>query len=347
MFKYFLKNLWASELLAFTTAVVTFASLLVEALIAPTSVWLRLIPIGLISLYILSHVWKTWAFSRQTYSSIPLPYFICLDQSHEWYLSAIKQQEAHIKKEGIAWDGIQRNFKIHRQDWAYYDPSRLGDKSSDWIHKTRDISHHFEHLVNRMETQPLFQIFVAAPAPVALGVGALFAGRMPFNVHQYAGMVNDPYAKVHSSEDIITAEDGYHVLNRRVSELVHIEEKLNEKPDNDVNFDKTLIVLDFTGHKLPKPYPIEDNTLVVRLGMRGEEGHIPLTNQWMLIAQEICSVISSKLNRGCKVSILLGVPSTLGFLMGSILRTSSRIDIFYFNRGLDKYHKVFNLGELD
>ncbi len=106
-------------------------------------------------------------------------------------------------------------------------------------------------------------------------------------------------------------------------------------------------MLDFTGHRLPKPYPIEDNTKTMRLGMKGEEGHIPLSDQWMLIAQEISSVISSELNNGNKISVLLGVPSTMAFLIGTILRTSSRIDVFYFNRSLDKYHKVFNLSEID
>lgn|GEM_PF-2543452 len=345
MFKYFLKNLWKSELLAFTTALATGSALVVDLLFAQLFLWIELIPIGFVGLYIIAHLWKTWSFSHQTYSAIPLPYFICLAQNHEWYISAIKQQEAQVRKEGIAWDGIQNNFKIHRQDWAFFDSSKLSDISSEWIHKSRDISNHFDHLANRIETQPLFHVFVAAPAPIALGVGALFAGRVPFTVHQHAGMVKNPYMTVHS--EVITAEDGYHILNRRVSELKFIEEKSDAAVETEGKTDNTLIILDFTGHRLPKPYPIGENTKILRLGMKGEEGHIPLSDQWMLIAQEISSTISSELDNGNKVSVLLGVPSTMAFLIGTILRTSSRIDVFYFNRSLDKYHKVFNLSELD
>ncbi len=67
----------------------------------------------------------------------------------------------------------------------------------------------------------------------------------------------------------------------------------------------------------------------------------------MLISQEITSIISKELNSSNNVGVLLGVPSSLAFLVGTILRTSSRVDIYYYNRTLDKYHKVFNLSELD
>lgn len=347
MFKYFLKNLWKSELLAFITALATLSALVVDSILTKDFQSLRLIPITFIAMYILFHLWKTWVFSSQTYSAIPLPYFLCLAQSHEWYISAIKQQEAHIKKEGVEWDEIQNSFKIHRQDWAFFDSSKLSEISSDWIHKTKDISNHFDHLANRIEAQPLFHIFVASPAPIALGVGALFAGRVPFSVHQHAGMVKNPYKKVHSSEEIVTAEDGYHILNRRVSEFKSIEVKKDGTEKEATPTNKTMIVLDFTGHRLPKPYPVEESTNVIRLGMIGEEGHIPLSSYWMLIAQEISTVISGELNDGKAVSLLLGVPSTMAFLIGTILRTSSRVDVYYFNRSLDKYHKVFNLSELD
>lgn len=333
--------------MAFITALATLSALTVESILAKDFQSLRLIPIAFITLYILFHLRKTWVFTSQTYSAIPLPYFLCLAQSHEWYISAIKQQEDHIKKEGVAWDEIQNNFKIHRQDWAFFDSSKLSESTSDWIHKTKDISNHFDHLANRIEAQPLFHIFVASPAPIALGVGALFAGRVPFSVHQHAGMVKNPYKKVHSSEEVVTAEDGYHILNHRVRELKFIELKDDEPAKSEPPTNKAMIVLDFTGHRLPKPYPVEENTNIIRLGMKGEDGHIPLSNQWMLIAQEISTVISGDLNNGKAVSVLLGVPSTMAFLIGTILRTSSRIDVYYFNRSLDKYHKVFNLSELD
>lgn len=348
MFKYFLKNIWKSELLAFIAALATVSSLVIEASIVSQFEWIRLIPISIISLYIFTHVWKAWVFSIQTFNAIPLPYFLCLAQNYEWYISAIKQQEAHIKKEGVAWAGIQNYFRIHRQDWAYFDSAKLGDTSAEWVQKTKEISHHFDHLANRIEVQPLFHIFVAAPAPIALGVGALFAGRVPFTVHQHAGMVKNPYKKVHSSEEIVTAEDGYHILNKQISTFEYIEVKESEITDKlDNQNSEILVVLDFTGHRLPKPFPVENSSRVMRLGLKGEEGHIPLSNKWMLIAQEISSAISNELNHGKKVSLLLGVPSAMAFLIGTILRTSSRIDIFYFNRSLDKYHKVFNLSELD
>lgn len=332
------------------TALATISSLIVEAAISTKFEWTRLIPIGIASIYIVCHIFKIWKFSYQTFSSIPLPYFICLAQNHEWYISAIKQQEGQIRKNGISWNSIQDYYKIHRQDWAYFDSSKLKEVPSDWIHKTKEISQHFEHLANRVEAQPLFHVFVAAPAPIALGVGAIFSGRIPFSVYQHAGMVKAPYKQVHNGDSVISAEDGYHILNTRITDFKYIEIKEKElHPKSDENPLKlsTLVVLDFTGHRLPKPYPVDSFTRHLRLGPVGVEGHIPLNEEWMLISQEITSIISEELNSSNNVGVLLGVPSSLAFLVGTILRTSSRVDIYYYNRTLDKYHKVFNLSELD
>lgn len=348
MIKYFLKNLLKTEFLAFTMAIVTGLSVIVEIKSAPNSEMVFWIPsVLLILLYVVVHIRRIWIFSSQTLRSIPLPYFFCLSQSYEWYSSAVKQQEVHLREDGIAWDEIQKNFRIHRQDWTFYDTSKLGGNSSEWINKIKEISHHFEHLTNRIEEQPLFHIFIAAPAPIALGVGALFAGRIPFTVHQHAGMVTNSYAKVHSSDTLVTAEEGYHVLNQMVTNFEYIEEKEDETINQNRNANDTLIILDFTGHRLPKPYPIEPQSKVIRLGLKCEDGHIPLNDQWITIAREISTIISSELNEGKNVSVLLGIPSTMAFLIGSILRTSSRFDIYYFNRSLDKYHKVYNLSDLD
>lgn len=346
MLKYFFTSLARSELLAILAAIATAASLIVEMILASKFEAVRLIPIIIAISYVIAHLWKTWKFTSQTYSAIPLPYFICLGQSHEWYISAIKQQESHIKKLGIAWPEIQNTFKIHRQDWAFFDSSKLNDESTNWIHKTKDVSNHFDHLANRIECQPLFHVFVAAPAPIALGVGALFAGRGPFSLHQHAGMVQSPYVPVHESERIISPEDGYHILNRQLASFKHIEIKSGDD-DSNIEVDEAIIVLDFTGHRLPKPYPSKNSSRVIRLGMVGEEGNISLKKPWIEIAQEICSIVSKELNTGKKVSILLGVPSGLAFLMGTILRTSSRLEVYYFNRSIDNYHRVFNLSELD
>jgi hypothetical protein len=346
LIRYFFNNLRKSELLAFLTALATISSLIVEAALSPTTEWVRVIPIAILLIYLIFHISKVWKFSRQTHKSIPLPYFICLAQNHEWYISAIKQQEEQIRKSGISWGSIQDNYKIHRQDWAYFDSSKLKDESSDWIHKTKEISQHFEHLANRVEAQPLFHVFVAAPAPIALGVGAIFSGRIPFSVYQHAGMVETPYKQVHDSNSVVTAEDGYHILHIRATEFKHIEIKEEESNQNNQS-SATLIVLDFTGHRLPKPYPLDSFNKHLRVGPIGVEGHIPLNQEWMSIAQEIASIISGELNNGNSVSVLLGMPSSLAFLVGTILRTSSRVDIYYYNRSLDKYHKAFNLSELD
>jgi len=348
MFRYFLKNLWKTEVLAFITALATLSSLVIDSIVATKFEIVRLVPICFISIYIVYHVWRTWKFSIQTFSSIPLPYFLCLAQNHEWYISATKLQEAQLKKEGVAWDEIKNSFKIHRQDWAFFDSSKLRDNKDEWIQKTKEISAHFSHLSNRVETQPYFHIFIACPAPIAMGFGALFAGRVPFSMHQHVGLIKNPYKIIHSGDEILSVEEGYHILNKQVSNFKYIEIKVDELLDEKyIKGNVALVVLDFTGHRLPKPYPVEAPSNTIRLGIINEEGHIPLDSNWMLIAQEISSVITQELGKGKEISLLLGVPSSMAFLIGAILRTSSRVDIFYFNRSLDKYHKVFNLRELD
>ena len=189
----------------------------------------------------------------------------------------------------------------------------------------------------------MFHIFVATPAPVALGVGALFAGRVPFTVNQHSGMAKNSYVAVHNSEKLLSNEDGYHILNQRVSEFKHIEIEGGTETESQ----SVLIVLNFTGHRLPKPYPDTGGDEIITLSPVGSEGHIPLNPVWMRIAQEISTVISRNLDQGKAVSLLMGVPSSLAFMIGTILRTSSRVDVFYFNRSIDEYHRVFNLSELD
>ena len=316
------------------------AGLLVQGIASGPVNWWYLLPIAFIGAYLWVHLSSVTRLARQTYETVPLPYSVCLAQSHDWYTAAIRQQEQTLEGAKIAWTDIQRTHRIHQSDWTYFNEHRLDLTASCWRDRIAEIVRHFDRLTNRVPIQPVYHFFFASPAPVTFALGARIGRRMPMKVYQHAGMVKDPYAVVFSSENIAQNE-GYHLLNKRVDDydLIEVESEPNgDKP--------ALIILDFTGHELPRPYPENADKELVYTRLKGVRGHISLNENWIDLAQEIASLIFSYVDKDRPVHLLPGIPSSLAFIVGTIVGVIPGVTLYHYNRHDGAYTEGIVLHEL-
>ena len=331
--------------MGFLLVVATTAGLLVDAVLRPTMEVLRLVPAALVALYIIVHLRRVWRLARETHGFVPIPYSICLAQTNEWYRNALRQQEDRIRRAGVPWDSVKRTFQVHRLDWTFFDDSRLAGHADQWLELARRVDRHFGALADRIEGLTVYHIFLATPAPIALAVGARAGRRVPYVLYQHAGGVKEPYAQICDMANA-TSEEGYHFLNERIAEPELLSVVEEDGPSETKVGDQILMVWEFTGHQLPKPYPDCSSVNTVVVSLKDTSGHIPLSSDWMAIARELASVAFRYLDKGAVVHVLPGVPSTLAFMVGSILGTTNALHVYYYNKFINGYHRTFALSEL-
>ncbi len=340
MLKHFFRVLIQENLRGFLLVAATTAGLAIQGLRADTFQLLSVIPIFFASTYLAWHVQSVLKLAKQTYHAVPVPYFLCLGQTSDWFEVALRQQEQKLKRLRLAWHDIQKTYRIHKNDWTFFDEHRLGLSPEEWKNKVGEISRHFDYLTNRVSTQPVYHVFLAVPGTLSLALGAKIGRRTPIVVYQHAGMVKDPYIEVFSTEGIDSRE-GYHLLNQRITnyERIEVETELRDCKERG----RTLIVLDFTGHELRKPYPECDAHQTIRLRLRDSHGHIPLDGDWISIAHEIASLIHQQLDNDQEVHLLLGIPASLAFIIGTVLGTTHDVWLYHYNRHDAAYTQPFAL----
>jgi len=320
-------------------------SLIIQGIASRLLDWWYAFPLAFMLAYVFIHIRSVSRLARQTYHAVPLPYSVCLAQSHDWYEAAIRQQEQTLHAAGIAWDDIQRSHRIHRIDWTYFNERRLDLSAVTWKETIKDIVRHFDHLTNRIPIQPVYHFFFAVPGSLAFALGTQIGRRLPMNVYQHAGMVNDPYAVVFSSEKV-SRDDGYHLLNKRILDYQLIDFHAVASPPKDNPSGQVQIVLDFTGHDLPRPYPNVGVDKTVCAQLKGEKGHIPLRGNWIGLAHEIASLIFSFVDDDQDVHLIPGIPSSLAFIVGTIVGAIPRVTLYHYNKQDSAYTQGFKLNEL-
>jgi len=189
--RHFLGMLLKENLLGFLLVSATTLSLAIQAYSQTPFEWIWLLPIGFTVTYLVVHLRNVTRLARQTFHAVPVPYSVCLGQTHDWFEAALRQQEQKLVSLGLAWSDIQRTYRLHRMDWAFFDEHRLGLQSRAWVEKAREVCRHFDHLTNRIPIQPVYHVFLAVPGTLALALGAKFGRRIPAVVYQHAGMVQE------------------------------------------------------------------------------------------------------------------------------------------------------------
>ena len=321
------------------------ASIIAQAVGSPSFSWWFLAAIAFLAAYFCVHLSRVTRLASQTYEAVPLPYSVCLAQSQDWHATAMREQVQTLEKAKIAWSDIHRTHRIDRSDWAYVSHDRLNLSSSSWRIQIADVVNHFDRLTKRVPIQPVFHFFFAVPAPIAFVLGGKIGRRKPMKVYQHAGMVRNPYAVVFSSENI-DPEEGYHLLNRRVDSYNLIE--FSSEP-SEPKFDRdspVLIVLDLTGHDLPRPYPEHEGKEIIYTSLRNSKGHIPLSEGWIDLAREIASLIFSFVDNDRAVHLLPGIPSALAFIVGTIVGLVPNVTLYHYNRHEQAYAQGLVLHKL-
>lgn len=345
MIKHFFSILCREFLLRFLLVSATTISLVIQFASQSPFQWIRLIPIFLTSTYLFVHLRSVILIAKKTYYAVPVPYSVCIGQTRDWFESALRQQEQKLHNLGLAWNEIQRLYRIHQIDWTFFNEQRLNLSARQWLDKIKDIAHHFDCLLNRIPSQIIFHIFFAAPGSLTLALGAKVGRRMPLIVYQHAGMVRNPYKEVFNTEKI-SQPNGYHMLNKRITQyrLLNIEKPELKTPSSDKS--RILVILDFTGHELRKPYPICGPSVSYKLTLKDSPGHIPLDSDWISIAHEITSFIFSQLDQDYEVHLLPGIPASLAFILGTILGLTPGVWVYHYNMHDSSYTEPFPLHQL-
>lgn len=319
-------------------------SLVIERATKHTDGALYLVALVFLGTYVAVQLYLVTRLANQTFRAVPLPYSVCLGQSNDWFEVALRQQEQTLQEARIVWGDIQRTYRIHRIDWTYFKSRRIGLSAKEWQYQVGDIVKHFDTLTNRVPLQPTYHFFFAAPAPITLALGATIGRRAPSTVYQHAGNVHNPYVPIFSTEEISPSE-GYHQLNKRIVDYQLIDvARLDEA--HRTSDGRVVLVLDFTGHELPKPYPLVEAATTEYVTLKQAKGHIPLTENWIDIAHEIASAVFAHVDDDREVHLVPGIPSSLAFVVGTIIAAIPGVVVYHYNRHDEAYTEGLRLNAL-
>lgn len=322
----------------------TASSLVADALVNQAGRPWAIVAMSLAGLYTVTATRNLWTLARATYPVPSLPYFVCLAQTRDWYQHALRQQTDTLEAMGWPWRQMQSLYRIHEYDWTYHTTRALGVASAEWVEELARVEEHFGALVRRLDQQAVFHVFLAVPNTIALAFAAKTMRRDPFVVYQHSGIGRQPYAVVGDLSSF-TAEEGYHVLSRRLSDYELIEVK--SEVGNGVHAGQSIrIIVNLAGHRLPMPHPDCDSAGELEITLKGTGGHISLSTNWLALAQEVSSVILKALDRSAKVHLLAGMPASLAFMVGTILGSKVDVTLWHFNKKEQRYVRAFNLLEM-
>jgi hypothetical protein len=345
MLKHYFSLLFREEIDKLLIVLASLSSLVVAlALSTGRPNWLQLLPVGLLSSYVVIRLVQNFKLARATYPHALVPFSVCLAKSREWYANAIREQEACLLSQGFPWNNIQKLYKIHLNDWTFHQEKHLGLISAEWVATVRGISEHFWRLSNRADRQPVYHLFFVAPTTVSIGMGATFGRTIPFVTYQHTGVAKKPYTVLASTLNLSTW-DSWHMLTERVQEFELIQTTGIPPSAADVSDRNVIVVLDFLGHTLPPGYLECQAVSVVEARLKDRTGHIPIDTDWLKLAQEISSVILRLLDRHARVHLYPGVPAALGFIVGAIVGSHDRVQVYHYNRSDHQYVSAFSLGD--
>lgn len=344
--KHLLSTLIGDKFSAFIAAIATLASLIINYILSPNLELIRILPIIISSIYLVYHLREIYILASSTYNAVSVPYSICLAKTSDWHKNTLRLQEEQLLNAGIPWISIQSLFRIHKYDWAYFDTKKLSyeNGAKDWMASINDVENHFDRLLNRIDKQVVVHFFFTVPESFAFILGTKIGHRVTPVVYQYAGFSQKPYFVVFDTSAFSSIQS-YSMTKQRISQFEKIS--INEIPGREPKSSSIIVSLEDIGHPLPKSFPdcSERNIFEAKLNLDYKNQTL-ISQEWTLAARESFSLVSSKIEEGLKVHLFLGLPSSLSFLVGMLLKSNNDIIIYHYNRPEKKYYEVFNFSKL-
>ncbi len=344
LLKHFLATLINDNFSAFIAATATFTSLIVNYIVSPNLELIRLIPIIISLIYLIYHLRETYTLALSTYKAVSVPYSICLAKTFDWYSNALRSQEEELISSGIPWNSIQKMFRIHQYDWAYFSAKKLSfdNESKEWREFINDVENHFYRLLNRISKQVIIHFFFTVPESFAFVLGTRIGHRVTPVVYQYAGFSQKPYFIVFDTSTLSNVQS-YSITKQRISQFNKLS--INEISGREPTSNCVIIALEDVGHPLPKNFPNCSEKKIMKAKLILDYKDKNVAQEWILAARESFSLISGQIEEGYIIHLFLGLPSSQSFIIGILLKSNNDIVVYHYNRPENKYYAVFNFSK--
>ncbi|OPX35834.1 hypothetical protein B1H10_00355 [candidate division KSB1 bacterium 4484_188] len=277
-----------------------------------------------------------------------VPYLVVIGKGDSQYRDTRSQVETALADFRIHVHELKRAFGLHGEDWIFRRESQLSTDPEVWKTTITKIENKFWRLAERIPGRKTYHFFMNGPATLAFAMGATIGSRNEYVFYHYMpASGRNPYHDIINFEKSDSPE-GHHKLKTKIKKykMIHAsgEDKLNGMPRRDV-----LVALYLAGHS-----PVGDVTerskqsglplIVIQSKFKGT---IPLDQDWILLSQEVSSVLLDIAGRENveRLHLFLSVPLPIAFCVGSAMGKFVRATVYNYFPGLGGYEKVFNLEE--
>jgi hypothetical protein len=156
----------------------------------------RLAPAIPLVLCLIYFLWDSISLARSIIPAPQVAYSVCIGKRYEFATDARGEQERSLRKQGIRWVGVQRNFRIHPLDWGFHRDQHLLDDPEIWIATTQELLIHFSNLPRRVEGGPFYHFYLIAPPCICFALGALAGRYVPHAVYHHRIRTTHDYLQV-------------------------------------------------------------------------------------------------------------------------------------------------------
>lgn len=338
--RYYFAELWNNHKAEILATVPTI-TLNLAAYDPAISTWkLRFLVIGIVMLvvFMLYVLITNYKDARATFGRIEVPYSII---THKPPTEVKRFETNHLRAMslfGYPINRLFRRFSIDRSDWQFFDQKRA--TKSDWLQVIHNINDHLHRYQTRIGPNHRIHLFLVTKPTIALGFGAL-VGR-DCNPIVYHCINENSFIPVFDIE-ASTRYSSLHEFQSRIKKFSNIV----VSDAGDLTSSTVIIALDFSSHALrgfedilPGP------SHIIKVTHKDNTGHLEESLDWMIIAQEIGSVVHAAIATHASVNIVNGMPTALAFALGHHLGDQNSVTIFDFDKHIEKYIPAFSLNLL-
>ena len=298
-----------------------------------------LIPIAILLLYFGYVFYDMNKFIKTVINTADIPYCIITRKDTHFLEIVKKDLLLDFKKSGLSIEETLAYFKIKDTEWICHKEGDTNIDDHTWKTLIKEIGTHFILLSKKIDAKPQFHFHFIIPPEVALGVGATVGRGISCKAYQFFGETR----KVIYDTQPLKDTDTYHKLSERVFDFKEIDIKSNYKDTaND-----TAIILDFVSHPIISINNVfKSEFSQIKITHKIHRGHLPIDYNWTILAREICSFIFQEDEKQKRLHLFFGLPSSLAFVVGTILGNYAPITVYNFDKAGQKYNEVFKLNEL-